>query len=552
MVGTSSSLKKGIKWAEHGTITFIRAVVATVYRERYVTLSCPAFRLTALLAVLSHLYSFSFEPNANWSREYPGQEEIQEYLIGVAHKYELYRHIRFSSSVDEARWDDDDLKWRTEITRLGGKETEIGRSYTITSDFLVSAVGQLNVPKYPDIPGLDSFTGKIMHSARWDWDYDVRAKRVGIIGTGATAAQIIPELAQPCKSLVVCQRTPAWVMPRHDAPISPTMQRVYRYVPFVRKRYRASLMDFRENVFDAAFDPESSKHSFITSISKQHMLHQLPGDENEVLREKLTPNYPFSCKRIIVSDDYYPTMKRDRVTLETGRIGEITPTGISIENGPHHEIDLLILATGFRTTQFMYPIRIFGAGGYSLEEAWANGASAYLGITVQNLPNFGMLYGPNTNLAHNSLILQIEAQSLYINTLIRSVLESKRNGKTLRLEPKQEVAEKYNEEVQIRLANSTFADPSCTSWFKDESGRITTNWCGSAIAYQKRTSFLNWSDFEILGTAAQDVEKKGQTRWNRVVEETQVSNKMAGLASLGLMVTCAVAVYGGRLLVSRR
>jgi len=552
VVGTLSSLKRAIKSAGHGTITSTRAAVATVYIERHVTWNCLASRLITESSVLSHLYSFSFEPNANWSREYPGQKEIQEYLIGVALKHELYRHIRFNSSVDEARWDDDNQKWRTVVTRLGGKEAEIGRSYTIISDFLVSAVGQLNVPKYPDIPGLDSFAGKVMHSARWDWDYDVRAKRVGIIGTGATAAQIIPEIAQSCKSLVVCQRTPAWVMPRHDAPISPTMRNVYKYVPLVRKRYRASLMDFRENVFDAAFDPESSKHDFITSIARQHMLNQLPGDHNADRREKLTPDYPFSCKRIIVSDDYFPAMKRDRVSLETGTISEITPTGISVGDGVHHEIDLLILATGFRTTQFMYPIRIFGAGGYSLGEAWANGASAYLGITVQNLPNFGMLYGPNTNLAHNSLILQIEAQSLYINTLIQAVLESKHNGKTLRLEPKQEVVERYNEEVQARLANSTFADPNCTSWFKDESGRITTNWCGSAIAYQKRTNFLDWSDFEILGTAARDVEEKGQTRWNRVVEETQISNRMAGLASLGVMTACALAVYGGRLLVSKR
>lgn len=326
---------------------------------------------------------------------------------------------------------------------------------------------------------------------------------------------------------------------------------IYKYVPFARRRYRASLMDFREFVFDAAFDSQSATHRLITTISKSHMLAQLPGDSNVALREKLTPNYPFSCKRILVSDDYYPAMTRDGVTLETGSIAQITPAGVKIDNGSSYDLDLVILATGFRTTQFMYPIKIYGAGGYSLEEAWAKGASAYLGITAQNLPNFAMLYGPNTNLAHNSLILQIEAQSLYINTLISAVLSSKRQGKTLRLEPKQEVVEEYNHEVQARLANSTFADPNCTSWFKDESGRITTNWYGSAISYQNRTNFVDWNDFEILGTAAPDLKKKGQTRWRRVVEETQVSNRMAGLASLGVIAVCAAAFYGSRLRIAR-
>ena len=327
---------------------------------------------------------------------------------------------------------------------------------------------------------------------------------------------------------------------------------IYKYVPFIRKRYRASVMDFREYVFDAISDSQSKTHDIITNISKAHMLAQLPGDSNAALREKLTPNYPFSCKRILVSDDYYPSMRHNGVVLETGSIAEITPTGVKVDNGSSYDVDLLVLATGFRTTQFMYPIQIYGAGGYSLQEAWAEGASAYLGITVQNLPNFAMLYGPNTNIAHNSLIVQIEAQSLYINTLISAVLTSKYQGKTLRLEPKQEVMERFNREVQERLAHSNFANPNCTSWFKDRNGRITTNWYGSAISYQQRTSFVDWNDFEILGTAAEQYKTKGQTRWRRVVEETQVSNRMAGLASLGLMVACAVAYCGSRVLTWKR
>ena len=454
----------------------------------------------------------------------------------MAHKYQLYKHIRFSSSVAEARWDDTNNKWRT-IVRRQGQDAEKGETYTITSDFLVSAVGQLNVPKYPTISGLDSFEGKTMHSARWDWDYNIQGKRVGIIGTGATAAQIIPEIAQSTSKLTIFQRTPAWVMPRHDQPISPSRQAMYRYVPFTRRRYRAELMDFRESVYDASVKPRSARHFQVTSVSRQHMLSQLPSCASTKLRAALTPNYPFSCKRIIVSDDFYPSFLRDNVKLETSTITNVTPTGIQMEDGTHHDLDLIILATGFRTHEFLYPIRIYGAGGRCLSDIWAKGASAYLGITVDNLPNFGMLYGPNTNLAYNSEILQIEAQSLYLNRLISAVLARKRHGQTLTLQPRPEVVAKYDHEVQHQLSQSTFADPSCTSWFKDEHGRITTNWCGSAIDYQKRICYLDWSDYEILGTGAAEIEQRGQEKWRRRVEETQVSGRTCVICAAAAMLT---------------
>ncbi|KAI4129002.1 MAG: hypothetical protein LQ338_002469 [Usnochroma carphineum] len=501
--------------------------------------------------VLSHLYSFSFEPNPDWTREYPGQEEIQDYLIGIAHKYQLYRHIRFNSSVQEARWDDVKQRWQTDVRRLGGSEAEHGDVYSLHSHFLVSAVGQLSTPKYPSLKGLESFRGRTMHSARWDWSYDLRGKKIGIIGTGATAAQIIPEVRRVCKKLVVFQRTPAWVMPRHDAEIGRIRREIYKYIPWIRKRYRARLMDFRESTFDAAFDPQSSKHQLVSSISRQHMLRQLPTPCAAPLREKLTPHYPFSCKRILVSDDYYPALSQENVTLETTSIEQVTPTGVRMKDGTVHDLDVLILATGFRTSDFLFPIKVYGTDGYRLEDAWAEGASAYLGITVPGLPNFGMLYGPNTNLAYNSLILQIEAQSLYINTLISAVLGAKRSGRTLQLQPKTRVFEAYNEEVQARLSRSTFADPNCTSWFKDQHGRITTNWCGSAIQYQERTSFVDWADFDISGTAAEEYEHAPPTRWKRVVEETQISDTMAVLYGFGALGLCAAAFYASRFLLYR-
>ncbi|CZS99629.1 related to flavin-binding monooxygenase [Rhynchosporium graminicola] len=493
--------------------------------------------------VWSHLYSLSFEPNPNWTREYPGQEEILEYLVDLAHKYKLYKHIRFNSAVEEARWDESSYTWKTKIARFGSKDSEFGQDYIITSDFFVSGVGQLNVPKYPDITGIDSFSGKLMHSARWDWDYDLRDKKIGIIGNGATAAQIIPEIAKACKNLVVFQRTPNWVIPRDDKPITPMQQAIYKYVPFVRRRYRAGLMDFRESFFEVVFDTESPVHELMMNMSRDHKEAQLPGEKNSKLRDQLQPHYAVGCKRVIISDDYFTTFAKPNVTLETTAIQEITPKGVTVEGGREHEFDLLVLATGFKTTQFMYPIKIYGSGGKSIEDLWKSGASAYLGITVPSLPNFGMLYGPNTNLGHNSIILMIEAQSLYINNMISKVKTARSRGEQLKMELQASVVEKYNSEIQSRLGDSAFADPNCNSWYKNEAGLITNNWAEAVIPYQKITSSITWDDYEVSGSAASEVKAEGTTKWSRVVEETQVSDT----ALLAGLLTTAGAIVAGAL-----
>lgn len=312
-------------------------------------------------------------------------------------KYQLYRHIRFNTIVSSATWNEETGKWESKIERQGSKDAEFGQSYTITSDFVVSAVGQLNIPKYPDIEGLDSFQGKTMHSARWDWDFDLRGKRIGIIGNGATSAQIIPEIAKVASKLTVFQRTPNWVIPREDKEITPIRQAMYKYIPFVRRRYRAGLMDFREGFFDAVFDTKSAMHDYIASWSKEHMAAQLLGEQYADLRQKLQPKYAVGCKRVIISDDYFPSFTRTNVLLETTPIERITERGVAVQGGQEHEFDLLILATGFKTTQFMYPIKIHGKDGKSIEQIWADGAAAYLGMTVPELPNFSMLYGKLTS-----------------------------------------------------------------------------------------------------------------------------------------------------------
>ena len=368
----------------------------------------------------------------------------------------------------------------------GSKDSEFGSEYTIKSDFLVSAVGQLNQPKLPAIDGLESFKGKIMHSARWDWSYDLRGKKVAIIGNGATAAQIIPEIAKEVESLTIHQRTPNWVIPRLDSEIPEWKRSLYKYVPYVRHRKRADMMDFREAFYNAVFDNNHPVAQFLEGQAKDHMQTQLK--DRPELWEKLLPKYKIGCKRVIISDDYLPVFLRDNVKLETGQINKITEKGI-VTDGKEEQYDLIVCATGFKTVEFMHPIDITGSAGRTLGSVWKEGGEALYGITVDSLPNFGMLYGPNTNLGHNSIILMIEAQSRYINALIGEVLKARTSGGQLIIKPKATRVEQYNKEIQNELQQSSFNDPNCVSWYKrEDNGKITQNWSRTVVDYQKVSS----------------------------------------------------------------
>ncbi|KAF1981121.1 cyclohexanone monooxygenase [Aulographum hederae CBS 113979] len=488
--------------------------------------------------VWSVLYSFSFEQNPDWTREYPGQEEILEYLRRVVEKYSLYKHIRFNTSVEEAKWDDDEKKWSTTVKVLGGKDSEFSEGYTIKSDYLVSAVGQLNVPRYPDIKGLDTFQGKKMHSARWDWSYGLEGKRIAVIGNGATAAQIVPEIAKVASQVTIYQRSPNWIIPRDDKPVGPLKRALFRYVPPLRWRTRQKSMDFREGFFDAIFDGESALADLMRTACIQSMHAALP-DQPEMWK-KLTPDYHPGCKRILITDDYYPALAKPHVDLETRKIVQVVENGIEVEDGGYQEFDMIVLATGFRTVEFMYPINIVGAKGRSIQDIWQGGAQAYNAVTVEDLPNFGMLYGPNSNLGHNSIILMIEAQSRYINTMIGAVLDAKRKGRVLSLKPKPEVVSAYNEKVQEKLSKSSFADPNCNSWYKNKEGRITNNWSGTVVEYQEQLSKVNWSDYIAEGSYANAIMSRKPANIGRVVEETTVPDIVMALSA----VTVAAAVGG--------
>ncbi|CAG8362118.1 unnamed protein product [Penicillium salamii] len=506
--------------------------------------------------VWSTLYSYSFEQNPEWSREYPGQEEIHQYLVGVAEKYGLYKHIRFNSTVEEARWDEAEAKWKTKLSLSGQKDSEFSTSYTISSDFLVSAVGQLNLPRYPAISGLDDFQGKLMHSARWDWTYDLKGKRIAMIGNGATAAQIAPEVAQLASQLTIYQRTPNWVIPRNDGPVSGFQRALFRWLPPLQWRKRAGQMDYRESFYEAVADKDSDFAQAIRSACAATLRTHLP--DSPELWDTLTPNYAPGCKRIIITDDYYPTLARKNVDLETREITSITDVGIEVDGEDEQEYDLIILATGFRTVEFMHPIKIYGSGGRPLEEIWSNGARAYKGVTVEDLPNFGMFYGPNTNLGrcsfvfsfplshsdsatgHNSIILMIEAQSRYLNALVGEVIKARQRGETLSLKPTAEALQRFNDRIQSILETTSFADPNCGSWYKRDDGVVTNNWSGTAIDYQIELSKVHWQDYTTEGTDMKRFLKKTDTKVGQVNEGSILSDRSLVVGAVGVL---SVASY---------
>ncbi|KAL2826655.1 hypothetical protein BDW59DRAFT_144989 [Aspergillus cavernicola] len=444
--------------------------------------------------VWSSLYSFSFEQRSNWTREYPKQEEILAYLTGIAEKYNLYRYIRFNSTVDEARWDEDIRKWKIQVSVSGVKDIQFQSGYELSANILISAVGQLNLPSWPDLRGVDDFTGKSMHSARWDWTYDFRGKRVAIIGNGATAVQIVPEVAKTASHLSVYQRTPQWIVPRYDMAVH-SVQQALLSVPLVRRCKRAAMMNFRERSHDAIVNPNSALSQEIRGIGVDLIKKGLP-DKPEMW-EILTPTYAPGCRRILSSDDYYPALNEEHVELEIREIQRITESGIETADGENTEFDLIVYATGFRSVEFLHPIKIYGMGGRALSTIWDGGAAAYYGVTVEDMPNFGVLYGPNTNLGHNSIILMIEAQSRYLAALLEPVIRAKANGVSIALQPRHDVVRDFNQDLQTRLAKSSFADPSCSSWYKTAEGRITNNWPGTVVEYQQGLSRVRWADYAV-------------------------------------------------------
>ena len=438
----------------------------------------------------TYLYCFSFAPNYISKGAYPSRLELYSYLTDVARQWQLDRHVRFNTTVTKAEWEDDN-GWKV-LAKFGPEmEAATPEEYEFSCRYLISAVGQLHTPHVPSLLGLEKFTGKILHTALWDEDVKFDGKRVAIIGNGATGVQVIPEVGPRAKQLTVFQRSPSWIIPRGKQSLSKLQHSLYKYVPTAREYYRSRIL----NDQDARHGIVINEHvrEIAARFSRGFLNSQIPLDHD--LRTRLTPSYPFGCKRVLLSNDFYRTMQQAHVALETRPILSISKNGVQTENG-ELPFDLIILATGFHAQSFLSHIEITGKSGQKICST-GRGLNAYQGVAVENMPNFAMLYGPNTNLSHVSVMLMIEAQARYICAMVEVVMDNAIREGVLAICPKPQAVLKYNEALQANLKNTVFAKAGCRSWYRAQDGVVTNNWPDTAMQYQKNLSVLNWDEYDL-------------------------------------------------------
>jgi cation diffusion facilitator CzcD-associated flavoprotein CzcO len=424
------------------------------------------------------LYSFSFEPSAEWSRVYPLQPEIQAYLEHCAEKYGLESSIRYDAEVSVARYDDAGAQWRLETTK--------GARYV--ARFLVSGMGGLSNPHIPAIPGIETFTGRSFHSATWDYGVALNGKNVAVIGTGASAIQFVPQVAPRAGRLSLYQRTPPWIVPKLDGRITPLQRTLRRRVPGYAWALR-KLVYWLLEVRGLGFQGNERMLAMMTEISRKHLERQVP---DRALRAKVAPDYQFGCKRVLLSNDYYPTLARPNVEVLTDPIERVDGDAIVTSDGVRRPADVIIYGTGFRAQDPIAPARVFGSDGVSIEEAWRGGMEAFLGISVAGFPNLFMLVGPNTGLGHNSMVFMIESQVRYIVSAIKYA----RKHKGRALDVKRDVQKRFNYELQGRLKGTVWAG-GCRSWYLDRNGRNTALWPGFTFEYRARTKRIQPSRYTL-------------------------------------------------------
>jgi cation diffusion facilitator CzcD-associated flavoprotein CzcO len=418
--------------------------------------------------VPSHLYSFSFAPNPDWSRTYSRQAEILDYLRDCAERFGITPHIRFGHDVREAAWDNDTKVWRLD-TSQGEFEAPI----------LVGGTGPLTEPQVPNIPGLEGFEGTVFHSAEWNHEHDLNGERVASIGTGASAIQYVPRIQPKASQLYVFQRTAPWVMPHSDRPITKLERKLYRRFPALQRLVRGGVYLGREWLV-LGFTRNTKLMKALSRLAKRHMERVVkdPG-----LRAKLTPDYTLGCKRILPSNDWYPAIVKPNVEVVTDAITEVRPNSIITADGHEREVDTIVLGTGFHVTDMPASERVRGKDGRRLSEVWNKGAESYLGTTVAGFPNFFLLIGPNTGLGHTSLVYMVEAQHDYVLDCLRTMDE--RGLETVEVRP--EVQTAFNEEVQARMPGTVWVSGGCASYYIDPNGRITTLWPDFTFRYKQRT-----------------------------------------------------------------
>lgn len=441
------------------------------------------------------LYSISFEPKRDWSRKYPPQAEILEYLQRCAERYDLLRRTRFATHVDSARFD----------SAAGGWHIYTSNDERWHARFLIAATGQLNRPYTPSFAGQDRFRGRQFHSARWEHDFDPTDKRIAVIGNAASAIQFVPQIAPQARQLYVLQRSANWMVARRDRAYTRVERALLQRVPGAARLLRGWLWLRHELRWPVFARGGGALHRLFQAVVRRGMHRRIP---DERLRETLTPRYPLGCKRILLSDDYYPALTRDNVTLVTEAVERLTDDALVTADGVTRTVDAVIYATGFRTTEFVTPMKVYGRDGRELSnDAWQEGAEAYLGMTVPRFPNFFMLYGPNTNLGHNSIIFMIEQQVGYVLQCIQGVRD--RQMGSLELRPW--IMQRWRRECACALQRTVWAT-HCDSWYKTASGRIVNNWPYSTLTYWWRTRRPNFGDYELHPPSAQQPAQHSRQR----------------------------------------
>ncbi len=417
--------------------------------------------------VPSHLYRFSFEPNPSWTRKYALQHEIIAYLEHCARRYALLERTRFDTEIAALRYRAERATWELETTT--GERFE--------ADVVVTGTGQLSRPSVPAIPGSDTFEGAAFHSARWQRDAPIDDARVAVIGNAASAIQLVPPVAQRARSLRIFQRSANWIMGKPDRAYSALERRLFRRLPWLATLHRLELYWLLEARLFGFTDG-----SLAQRVAERIARRELARVRDPELRRKLTPDYPIGCKRILISNDYYDAVQRPNVAVVDRAVERITPRGLVTSDGALHEADTIVYATGFESTRFLAPMRIEGREGRSLSDAWEHGAEAYLGLTVAGFPNLFLLYGPNTNLGHSSILFMIECQTRYVLSCLR--LLAHRGARAL--EVSEGAMRRYNEELQAELRRTVWG-AGCNNWYRDASGKITNNWASFTTAYWWQT-----------------------------------------------------------------
>lgn len=416
----------------------------------------------------SQLYSFSFAPNPGWTRLYPSQREIWDYLRRVAEEHGVRERIRFGADLTAARWDEAAREWRLAF-RDGG---------TVAVDVLVGATGFLNKPALPRLEGLGAFQGPAFHSSQWRHDVDLAGKRVAVVGTGASAIQLVPELAQSAARVHVYQRTPPWVLPRADRALTARERAAFRRFPFLQRLARWRLYLRQELLVTGFLGGAWIQRRFRRYAAR--LLERQVADP--ALRAKLTPSYAPGCKRLLVSNDWYPALQRPNVELHAEAAARLEAGRIVGASGAAREVDAVVFATGFVATEFVAPVKVYGRGGAELGALWKNGAASHLGISVAGFPNAFFLVGPNTGLGHNSIVFMIEAQ---VNYLLGALKRMRRSGQRA-LELRPEIQAQSYAAVQRRMRGTVWAS-GCRSWYLSADGRNDTLWPGSTLEYWLRT-----------------------------------------------------------------